>query len=385
MKTAAIICEYNPLHLGHTRQYALIRQALGDDCRIICLMSGNFVQRGEPAVFDKYTRAKAAVLSGADLVLELPLTAAIASAEGFASGAVDVLNRLGGIDFLCFGCESGDSNRFMSTAKILNSPEFSQKLKEGLTDGDSFASLRQRTLEAMGGDGSLLQNPNDILAMEYCKALLRTGSAIRPLAVRREGSYHAETPDAENPSASSLRALMPDADWLRYVPAEARELFAGAPLHRMEWGERAVLARLRAMDDAEFEALPYGSEGLWRKFMLESRSAASVNDLIDGVKSRRYARSRIARMVLCAFLGLTQAQMTAPAPYARILAFSPAGRGFLRENDSNIPLLHGSERAEGEFADLERRADRLYPLFLAPDACPMISARECVFVKCEKN
>lgn len=385
MKTAAIICEYNPLHLGHTRQYALIRQVLGGDCRIVCLMSGNFVQRGESAVFDKYTRAKAAVLSGADLVLELPLTAAIASAEGFASGAVDVLNRLGGIDYLCFGCESGDSNKFMSTAEILNSQEFSQKLKEGLTDGDSFAALRQRTLEAMGGDGSLLQNPNDILATEYCKALLRTNSTIRPLAIRREGSYHAETPDAENPSASSLRALMPDADWLSYVPAEARELFAGAPLHRMEWGERAVLARLRAMDEAEFEALPYGSEGLWRKFMLESRSAASVNDLIDGVKSRRYARSRIARMVLCAFLGLTQAQMTAPAPYARILAFSPAGRGFLRENDSNIPLLHGSERAEGEFADLERRADRLYPLFLAPDACPMISARECVFVKCEKN
>lgn len=381
MKTAAIICEYNPLHLGHTRQFALLREALGENCRIVCLMSGNFVQRGEPAIFDKYTRAKAAVLCGADLVLELPLTAAVSSAEGFARGAVQVLDRLGCVDRLCFGSESGDSNIFMSTAEVLNSTDFSEKLRQGLKEGDSFAALRQRTLEAMGGDGSLLQNPNDILAVEYCKALKNVGSRIRPLAVRREGSYHAETPDEQNPSASSLRALLPGGDWLNYVPEAAREVFADTPPHRMEYGERAVLARLRAMTDEEFEAVPYGSEGLWRKLMAESRQAPSVAALIDGVKSRRYARARIARMVLCAFLGITEKDLSAPLPHARILAFNSSGRAILRETESMIPLLHAGQAAHDDYEKLELRADRLYPLFLPPAHSPAIAAHESVYSK----
>ena len=381
MKTAAIICEYNPLHLGHTRQFALLREALGENCRIVCLMSGNFVQRGEPAIFDKYTRAKAAVLCGADLVLELPLTAAVSSAEGFARGAVQVLDRLGCVDRLCFGSESGDSNIFMSTAEVLNSTDFSEKLRQGLKEGDSFAALRQRTLEAMGGDGSMLQNPNDILAVEYCKALKNVGSRIRPLAVRREGSYHAETPDEENPSASSLRALLPGGDWLNYVPEAAREVFADTPPHRMEYGERAVLARLRAMTDEEFEAVPYGSEGLWRKLMVESRQAPSVAALIDGVKSRRYARARIARMVLCAFLGITEKDLSAPLPHARILAFNSSGRAILRETESMIPLLHAGQAAHDDYEKLELRADRLYPLFLPPAHSPAIAAHESVYSK----
>lgn len=381
MKTAAIICEYNPLHLGHTRQFALLREALGEDCRILCLMSGNYVQRGEPAIFDKYTRARAAVLCGADLVLELPVTAAVSSAEGFARGAVEVLDRLGCVDYLCFGSESGDSNKFMSTSEILNSAEFSEKLRQGLKEGDSFAALRQRTLEAMGGDGSLLRNPNDILATEYCKALLASGSRIRPLAVRREGSYHAEIPDAENPSASSLRALLPGGDWLNYVPIEAQEIFASAPVHRMEYGERAVLARLRAMTDEEFEAIPYGSEGLWRKFMAESRQAPDVAAIIDGVKSRRYARARIARMVLCAFLGITAKDLAAPLPHVRILAFNSSGRAILREAESTIPLLHAGQAAHDDYEKPELRADRLYPLFLPPEQAPAIAVRESVYSK----
>lgn len=379
MKTAAVICEYNPLHLGHTRQYALIRSALGDDTRLVCLMSGNYVQRGEPAVFDKYTRAKAAVLSGADLVLELPVTKAVSSAEGFARGAVEILNRLGCVDYLCFGSESGDDNIFMSTARLLNSPAFSEKLRQGLTDGDSFASLRQRTLEALGGDGSLLQSPNDILAVEYCKALCASGSAIRPLAVRRAGSYHALSPDAENPSATALRAMLPGADWLSYVPEGARELFADADIHRMEWGERAVLSRLRAMTDAEFADLPYGSEGLWRKFMAASRNADSLEALMAQVKSRRYARSRIARMVLCAFLGITEQALSEPVPYVRILAFSAAGRAILRAAPDDGFLLHAGSRTCGAYAKLEERADRLYPLFLPHGKIPAICHHAQVF------
>ena len=385
MKTAAIVCEYNPLHLGHVKQYAMLRQELGEDSCIVCLMSGNFVQRGEPAIFDAATRAKAAVLSGANLVLELPISACLSSAEGFAMGAVDVLQRLGGVDVLCFGCESGDGNKIMSTAKLLRSPAFSEALRTGLSDGDSFAALRQRTLEALGGDGSILRSPNDILAVEYCKALLAHDSSITPLAIERQGSYHDLVPDPDNPSATALRAQMPQGDWLSYVPREAGNLFSNAPIHRMAWGERAVLARLRAMGEDEFEALPYGSEGLWRKLMTEVRQAATVDALIDGVKSRRYARSRIARMVMCAFLGISEAALQAPAPYVRMLAFDQTGRKFLRSaaDRGGMPLLHPGEAVRGEYAALERRANALYPLFLSPECRAEIPKGERVFCKPE--
>ena len=381
MRTAAIVCEYDPLHLGHARQYALVRQALGEDARIVCLMSGNYVQRGRPAVIAAPARARAAVLCGADLVLELPLTASLSSAEGFAGGAVDVLDRLGVADCLCFGCESGDGNLIMSTASLLRSDAFTEALRARLTEGRSFAATRQAALEAVGGDGSVLQNPNDILAVEYCKALLARGCSVRPLAVRRGGGYHDTKIDPVNPSSTALRAMMPGPDWLAYVPAAARGVFEHEKLHRADFGERAVLARLRAMDDGEFEALPYGSEGLWRRLMAESRRASSLEGLIAAVKSRRYARSRIERMILCAFLGVRADDLAAPAPYVRVLAFNAAGRDILREARTNgsIRILHPGEAAEGRYAWLEQRAERLYPLFLPPEDLPEIPEKPRVF------
>ena len=381
MKTAAIVCEYDPLHLGHVRQFSLLRQALGEDTRIVCLMSGSFVQRGRPAVIDAPTRARAAVQSGADLLLELPLTASLSSAEGFAAGAVDVLDRLGVVDFLCFGCESGDGNKIMSTAMLLRSDAFSEALRARLAEGKSFAATRQEALEDAGGDGSVLQSPNDILAVEYCKALLASGSKIVPLAVHRAGSYHDTEIDPVNPSAKALRALMPDKKWLDYVPEAARPLFADAALHRIEYGERAILARLRSMDEGEFEALPYGSEGLWRKLMAESRRASSLEELIAGVKSRRYARARIKRMILCAFLGVRAIDLPVPAPYVRALAFNDAGRDILRQakEQGTIPVLPAGQKAEGRLFELEQRASRLYPLFLPPEEIAEIPEKQRVF------
>ena len=382
MKIAAVICEYNPLHLGHIRQFRAIRDALGEDTRIICLMSGSYVQRGAPAVFSAPERAQAAVLCGADLVLELPLTASLSSAEGFAAGAVEILDRLGTVDELCFGCESGDGNLIMSTASLLRSDRFQEALRERLTLGDSFAATRQKALEAVGGDGSVLERPNDILAVEYCKALLARNSSMQPLAIRREGGYHDAVPDPENPSAAALRALMPDPAWLDYVPAPARSIFAEAAPHRMEWGERAILARLRAMDGDEFEALPYGAEGLWRKLMAGCRKAATLEELIASVKSRRYVRTRIERMILCAFLGVREADFSAPVESVRVLAFNSAGRKLVRQarEYGQIALVNAGQRLDSPYAALEDRANRLYPLFLSPDAAPAIPEKQRVFV-----
>lgn len=372
MAVVGVICEYNPLHLGHLRQLRLIREQFGPDAAIVCVMSGNFVQRGEPAVFDKFARAQAAVRCGADLVLELPLTSCLCSAEGFASSGIGILDALGCVDAVCFGSEHADPAALQRTAALLLQPEFDGLLREALSGGVSYAAARQRALERLGGDGRLLERPNDILSVEYCKALLRLGSAIRPFAVAREGDYHARTPDAENPSATALRALLADGgDWEAYVPQEAAAVFRKADRYDQAAGERAVLARLRAMTDAEFEALPFGSEGLWSRFCRACRTQPDVASILAAAKSKRYARTRLTRMVMCAYLGISGELMRRPAPFVRVLAFDDAGRANLRraKHAGGLSLANAGETVcDRQWRELERRADGLYALFRAGGA-----------------
>lgn len=359
MKNVGIICEYNPFHNGHARQLRAVREQ-GGVC--VCLMSGNYVQRGEPAIFDKWTRAKAAALCGADLVLELPVTYALRSAEGFAAGGVEILDRMGCIDGLCFGSETDDINIIMSTAKALDTPEFSQKLKKELKSGVSFPTARQLALEAMGEDGSVLETPNAILAVEYCKALLRRNSAIQPLLIHREGDYHGGT-DPDAPSASFLRT---QTDWHGYVPEDALACFAGVPRHSVAAGQRAWLARLRSMEEAEFERLPFGSEGLWRKVLSACRTEPTLEAIVQAAKSKRYTRTRLMRLLLCAYLGITEKMLAQPAPYVRVLAVNGRGQRVLRQakQGGELPLLHTGQRApDCAYAALERRAADLFPLF----------------------
>lgn len=359
MKNVGIICEYNPFHNGHARQLRAVREQ-GGVC--VCLMSGNYVQRGEPAIFDKWTRAKAAALCGADLVLELPVTYALRSAEGFAAGGVEILDRMGCIDGLCFGSETDDINIIMSTAKALDTPEFSQKLKKELKSGVSFPTARQLALEAMGEDGSVLETPNAILAVEYCKALLRRNSAIQPLLIHREGDYHGGT-DPDAPSASFLRT---QTDWHGYVPEDALACFAGVPRHSVAAGQRAWLTRLRSMEEAEFERLPFGSEGLWRKVLSACRTEPTLEAIVQAAKSKRYTRTRLMRLLLCACLGITEEMLMQPAPYVRVLAVNGRGQRVLRQakQGGELPLLHTGQRApDCAYAALERRAADLFPLF----------------------
>ena len=360
MKTVGIICEYNPLHLGHRKQLRRIREVFGPETVIVCAMSGNFVQRGMPAIIDKSHRAKAAILCGADLVLELPITAALSSAEGFASGGVAVLSQL--CDTLCFGAETAERNLLMNTARALLSEDFPPLLRTQLETGKSFPAARQAALEQMGLAG--VSQPNDILAVEYCKAILSQRSSMDIFPILREGSYHAEAADNENPSATAVRKLMLNAyNWRTFVPKEARAVFETAPLHAITAGERAILTRLRTMTDAEFEALPYGSEGLWRKLMHASRRENTLEDILTAVKSKRYTRSRLDRMVLCAFLGITKEDMEQAAPYTRVLAFSDRGRNLLKEVKKTGHFLNAGEASDHPYWELEKRCGNLYGLF----------------------
>ena len=362
MNVVGIICEYNPLHLGHQKQFRMIRQRLGDDTAIVCLMSGNFVQRGAPAILDKSLRAKAAILAGADLVLELPVTYALSSAEGFAAGGVGILG--GFCDYLCFGSETGDKEALMATAGALLGDDFPPLLRAELDKGLSFPAARAAALARMGVDADILSRPNDILAVEYCKAILAQETNTQPLPIVREGSYHAEAADPENPSATSLRALMLESrDWAGFVPPKAADVFTGAPQHSVEAGQRAMLGRLRTMTDGEFEALPYGSEGLWRKFMHACRSCATLEEILAATKSKRYTRTRLDRMAMCAFLGITKEMLESPAPYTRVLALNDQGRSVLRQAKQHILCINAGEAFDHPYWELEKRCGDLYGLF----------------------
>ena len=362
MRIVGIICEYNPLHLGHRKQIRLVRQRFGEDTAVVCLMSGNFVQRGAPAIFDKSCRAEAALRCGADLVLELPVEYCLSSAEGFAAGGVSILS--GFCDGLSFGAETGEVSTLTDTAKALLSEEFRHYLREKLDLGLSFPAARQAALEAVGAGGALLAKPNDILAVEYCKAILAQGSEMEIFPVRRSGDYHDTRPDWEDPSATAIRGLIDGGgDWLPFVPEEAADCFRDAAVHTLEAGERAILSRLRTMTEGEFEAVPYGSEGLWRKLMHAVRQKGTLEEILAAVKSKRYTRSRLDRMVMCAFLGLTEDDLKTKPPYTRVLALNDRGRAVLKKARGSGCFLNAGERSADSYWERERMLGDLYGLF----------------------
>ena len=217
MKTAGIIAEYNPFHTGHEYQINYIKEKLRIDYAVIA-MSGDFVQRGTPALFSKYVRAEMALQSGADLVLELPVSISSASAELFARGGVQLLDGLGVTDILCFGSECGDTDALMELAKILaEEPEdFQTALRRNLKNGMTFPKARSMALSAVFPESEkyqqLLSSPNNILGIEYCKAILRENSSISPVSIKREGNDYHENTLSENhfPSASAIRNAILD-------------------------------------------------------------------------------------------------------------------------------------------------------------------------------
>ena len=355
MRTAGIICEYNPFHQGHRYQLQNLREQLGEDSGIICLMSGNYVQRGEPAIFDKWSRAAAAVEQGADLVLELPITAAVSGAGYFAQGAVSWLDKLESIDVLCFGSESGDLTGLQTTADLLCSDKFEESLRQQLQSGVSYARARERALEGLGGDGAYLQTANNALGVDYLVSLKRCHSRIEPMTVLRQEKFSA---------ATDLRKQIIAGHWPEEVPQGLKD----QPRHTLEYGERAMLAVLKSRTPAEFQAVPFGTEGLWSKVMKACFRENSVEGILFACKSKRYTMSRLKRMLLCLFLGISQRDIETSAPYLRALSFNDRGRQLLRDIQS-VPIVTGGVPDTPEakaYFDLECRATDLYGLFAPP-------------------
>lgn len=367
---SAIICEFDPLHLGHR---LLLEKAGACGAPVFCVMSGNFVQRGAPAMLDKWTRARLALLCGADLVIELPLSFACAGAERFAMGGAALAGAFGPGE-LFFGSESPDTPLLGEIARVLLSPKFSRALAECPKDM-SFAARRQRAVKALLGAeaGEVLGLPNANLGIEYCKAIIKLGALLQPVAVRRQGDGHGQDDTGGGMlSASALRKLTLEGGDLKGLAPDctiealeaARE--EGRCAH-ISYLERAILCKLRGMSQEELAGLPDLSEGIENRLYRAVKQALSLEELYALTKNKRISHARVRRLVLSAFLGIG-APLPERPPYLRLLGATPRGLRALGELRPPLPIVARGRDVEAlppeaqEAFRLEARADDLYGL-----------------------
>ena len=350
MRICGVVSEYNPFHKGHAHQIREAKARLGEDCAVVCCMSSDFVQRGDAAILPKHLRAKAAVLGGADVVLELPAPYALRSAEGFAQSAVDILLGTGVLTDLSFGAEDADPALLKETASLLLEHRTVQDTLLHLKTGISYAAARERALYARVQErAEILQKPNNILAVEYCKALVRRESYVNILPIARVGAGHDEGAEGEYASASHIRQLLREGktdEALSYLPDSTADILKeamdkGQALIDQSRLENAMLSTLVRLTAADLSALPDANEGLDNRLLEAIRKGRTVEDICAQAKTKRYALSRIRRMIYCAYLGITKDESAAPPPYARVLAFSDKGREVLKlaRKQAVIPLI----------------------------------------------
>ena len=383
MKTIGIVAEYNPFHLGHALQIRETRRIMenaGEEAAVIAVMSGDFVQRGEAAVFSKYARAEAACRSGADLVVELPLPWALSSAEGFARGAAAMLADLGA-EVLSFGCEPGEGSdgngnpkpgdaeaeretlavqarlrELEEAADLIVDREFTDEVLKRLKaePDQSFAAARQACAEEkLGKPMPFLRQPNNILALEYLKAIRELGLPLKPLAIPRRGAGHDERGEHPLPSASELRDRLCSGHGIEgFVPEAAGKVFRterqqGRCVADPAEQGRLLLSRLRWLKEEAFLNLPDAGDGLGNRLYGAVRTETSYEEVLRAASTRRYPLARIRRLCFCAALGIPAGAAAGRPPYARILALNERGRRILRDAEerkalsgTGIPILN---------------------------------------------
>ncbi|AMJ41947.1 nucleotidyltransferase [Anaerotignum propionicum] len=363
MKTLGIITEYNPFHLGHQYMIEEAKRKSGAD-RVVVVMSGSFVQRGEPAFFDKWTRAKGALLNGVDMVLELPVLFATANAETFASAAVRILEDTGIVDILAFGSESGNLPALQEAAKLMTNEteEYRSLLKTHLDEGLSYPSARAKAMETISNINSeILSQPNHILALEYLKALERYQCNMTPLAIKREGAaYHSTSLESKFASASAIRTGILEeqlAESFSQVPENCSSLYSKA----LSLGTAPVLwknyagplnYKLRTMSPEDMRQIFEVTEGLENRILRSIDSAYEIEDIINFVKSKRYTRTKIQRILLHVLLDIKGAEvayfMKKPyMPYIRVLGFRKENAELLGDLTMNAkcPVLTNLKKA----------------------------------------
>ena len=365
MATVGIIAEFNPLHTGH--EYLLARaKELGN---VVCVISSNFVQRGDTAIAPKEIRAKAALLKGADLVAELPVFWSMSTAQNFAIGGVSSLVNLG-CDTLVFGSEEGEIKPLLELADILLSDDFPLVLNRNLKDGITFASARQKACEELGCKTGILDKPNNNLGIEYIVAAKKLGANLEFKTVKRQGADHDSAEEKEFVSASLLREklLSGDRDFCqKYMSADVLDLFSPDNLSDIKNIETSILAVLRTKTLEDLKKLPDISEGVENKLFSAIKVATDLNSLYNEIKVKRYPLARIRRLVLSAFLGLDNSFFMKEVPFVRVLGFNKTGENVLKNatKTSKVPIVNKvSSIKDTQLFGAENLATDLYSLSL---------------------
>ena len=346
MKICGIIAEYNPFHLGHLKQIDYVKNVLGAQ-KVIVVLSGNFTQRGEPAVLDKFTRAKHAIIAGADLVIELPTVFATANAEIFAKGAVKILNALGCVDSICFGVESGEQSDYINLASAMNneSKEFKKILKEKLDNGISLAKAKFEAVKALGGDfdEKLIASPNNILGLEYTKALLSEKSDIKIYPMLRDGDHNDKTLKKGITSATSIREVVKTGKKKKLKSSLPNYVFSDLCSYPFDFEKLCLSALITAVAKDMAKILDC-TEGLENRIKALLKDNLSLDQLVDKVSTKRYTKTRIQRIILANLLtiesGLVFDCLDSPL-YAKILAVNSQSKDLLTlvGNNSSFPVI----------------------------------------------
>lgn len=368
MKATGITAEYNPLHKGHVYNIEQAKAVTSCDA-VVVAMSGDFVQRGEPAVLDKWTRTAHALNCGADLVVEIPVLYCLGNAGQYASAGVKLLEALGPVTHIAFGSESGNTEELISTADFLksNRTELEDRIKTLAREGLSYPAARARAVEESGGcraASDILTRPNDILAIEYIMAMEKAA----PVAVQRMGAAYAQsvTPELEFQSATGIREMIRNGGAFDgYVPdcvAESlrTEGFAEALLESdIKLFDLVRFAVMSAEAD-EIDDCPSGGEGLGNLLKREVRTACSLDELISCVKSRRYTYTRISRLLMQLLTGISRKDHDGGPGYIRVLGFNDTGRALLSEVKnyqlSGLPIITNINKERGILDDSALRS-----------------------------
>lgn len=351
-----IVAEYNPFHNGHLYHLEKSKQ-LANANYTVCVMSGNFVQRGNTSIVNKWVKAQMAIQNGIDLVIELPTIYSLSSAENFAQGAINILNSLKIVNKISFGTETSDFAALNNISGVIYKEprEYKELLKKELKQGHSFPKARENALMMYFNDNvrykDILNSSNNILAIEYLKSLKRTKSKIEPISIKRQKVYYNDDKIVDDfASATAIRKLLENnefGDIIKVVPRSCYEILrqeseVGNVIYDLSKFEKEIIYTLRRMSAEEIAQVPDVTEGLENTIKYAANFCNKIEDLLNIIKSKRYTQTRLQRILICALLGITKQDMKQAkndVPYIRILGFNNKGKELISKIKKANPRL----------------------------------------------
>ena len=381
-KRIGIIAEYNPFHNGHLYQIQKAKELTGADT-VIAVMSGNFTQRGDTSLINKFEKAKIALQNEVDMVIELPTIYSISSAENFALGGVKILNEIGNIDYLVFGIEEENLEKLQAIADVLvnEDNEFKRNIKEELDKGNSYPKAREIVLKKVLSSENvenIIQKPNNILAIEYLKALKITNSKIKPFAIKRKNTMHNDENINENyASGTYIRKLFIENNFneiKKVVPKYTYERLLelknqGTYVSSINDFSDIVIYKIRTMTKEEISQIADVNEGLENSIKLASTTCKTIDEIIDKVSTKRYTKTRISRILTYILLDITKSEMEQSKnanQYIRVLGINKKCEGILKTINNNklITSLKKFEEnnRENQLLNIDKKATEIYTI-----------------------